>query len=1013
MLEWFVEGMIGLDSRLKHHPCQSALTADDVMIDDTGTIRINPSPLSPPSPLTIVTPTFSADLKTYIDLFETILEKLQDSFLLLTPRLDLALDRTKNIVISLLNSFFQSEDINTNVPLHRLPHIVEKTINLAAYRNCPGDTPKTKGWTFFCRILAEVDPSCGQLRPSTIFDEDGGPSEHSKNLIETSPDADISKPALDNVKAKTTFLAILDDIPDQIPQNVTGLSFIREKVFRETLVRLQSKYQKRIIPKINPLLPVSSSPDKAMPSTTRDDQINPQFKQTPDDESIATQEVRSGFGSLHPSTLKSVQSDDSHSTCVNSDQSTSASITLQTDLPPSEDTDPLLIEPASTINHSLSARFPSATESDEAMAMISLLHSLLSAPPIARTIINQRVPQHIMGEDDLEEDENFDVTERFSVTLFDEDDESLFKSLTRCSRMCELVPPDQCISDIPAFVDMLITSLTSTSPSVTDAASNILSELLSQTLDFREFLQNHWNEIKTAFRDGSIGARMTLIHVVTLWRCNHQGVRSTHPNLYKDFDLDGIASGDTASFRSFYVSLLFLLNVTIHLHPYYTSNYLNSLLLSFEEKQHASARIWKYIVDEGMLQHSNIISSFITFCLDLSLHFGHQLQPDLFDYILTFPNLHSAFQKTNILPSFLLNHTSINIRSHQQQACLMQLLFEQTLRSDPSTFYLVDTSQNEDLFSEYLQTPLVGLHSLFLRGVHPQPYHVNPQSLILSIHNFIDDSGDYLLDHFHLYALFPPPLIIQFYSNLIIQLPSLKLTEFAISQFLLPFLATCGPFGECRSLFSLIKSLLASLPNNEPEQNMSRMNIFLLIVIGLHWFSLPLSFKSPFLLLPHIISHFPDIASNINPWDLQQRWDVQIKILFSATAPMENDIILHVSELAITLGLLSPILNTSSASVYSRCGLTSRLCRLLISPVPSIVSLVLAFLARLVQVSNERGKMEMVQLGVIDCVVVAVSQSSFLEDYENGIALIGDLLRAVRQDEQCRRMILFDFALIY
>ncbi|KAK2947762.1 hypothetical protein BLNAU_17281 [Blattamonas nauphoetae] len=44
---------------------------------------------------------------------------------------------------------------------------------------------------------------------------------------------------------------------------------------------------------------------------------------------------------------------------------------------------------------------------------------------------------------------------------------------------------------------------------------------------------------------------------------------------------------------------------------------------------------------------------------------------------------------------------------------------------------------------------------------------------------------------------------------------------------------------------------------------------------------------------------------------------------------------------------------------------------------------------------------EMVRVGVLDCMIRAVSESSFLEDYENGICVIGILLRSIRDSEFC------------
>ncbi|KAK2942593.1 hypothetical protein BLNAU_22487 [Blattamonas nauphoetae] len=986
LMNWFVEGVIGLDSRLKLHPYHFPLTEDDVMIDDTGTIRINPSQLSPPSPLIPVTQIFSVDLLVIVS--------------------EWTREHTKNVVMSLFNSFIQSGDITPTIPLDQLSILVDNTITLDVFLSNFEWTLPDEGWTFFCRILADVDSSCDQRGPSAIFDKNGGPSERSKRMMKTDPHSCHTPSSLAEMKAKARFFEILVEILDNLAQNATDISVLRDSAFKETLVRLQSKYQTRILPKSDPLHSDPSSQDKALPSTTRDDQINPQFKQTPDDESIETQEVRSGFQSLHPSTRRSVQSDDSHSTSVNSDQSTSASITLQTELPPSEDTDPLSIESASIVTHSLFSRLHSATESNEAMAILKLLHSLIVAPPIDRPVTDHIIPPERFNRRPLMPDKTFDVNERFSVSIFDENDENLFKSLIRLFHVCQMVPPDQCIEDIPSFLDMLISSLTSNISEITRVTSVILIKILQEEKYYHNFLQKHWNDLRTAYRDGSRGTRQTLVCVIAMWLNNTHGMQSTHPNMLQSIDLDEVVSADIGPFESI-IPIISFLNILIsHYSKFYTHKYIKSLLLSFEAKQHASARIWKELNDGTVGHDDEFIQTLVIFCLNQSLLFSLPLQPAVFDYILHFTDLHSAFIETNIHPSFLLSHSSMSLRPLNQQAVLIQLLFERTLRSDPSVFFSVDCSRNKDQFSEHLQTPFVGLHSLFVRGFHPQPFHVNPQSLMLSIHHFLADSGDFLSDQFHLFALFPPPPVLQFFSTSIVQSPPDEIIPSLMWEFLFPFLATCGPFGECRTLSSLVSCLINSLSVHELEQN---IQLLIDTIIGLHWFSLPLSFSSPFLLLPHHHLRLPDITPTINPWTIPSGWGDELILISTDTTTTLKDQVIHVSRLAFTLGLRYPVLKVSSASGYSRCGLTTRLCRLLISPIPSVVSLVLAFLTRLVHLSDEEGKMVMIQLGVIDCVVVAVSQSSFLEDYENGIALIGDLLRTVRQDEQSRRMIAFDF----
>ncbi|KAK2950509.1 hypothetical protein BLNAU_14502 [Blattamonas nauphoetae] len=585
-----------------------------------------------------------------------------------------------------------------------------------------------------------------------------------------------------------------------------------------------------------------------MPSTTMDDQINPQFKQTPDDESIATQEVRSG-----------------------SDQSTSDSITLQTRLLPSEDTDHLLIEQASPISHSLSARFPSATERDEAMAMLKLLHSLIAAPSITHTVTDTTHPPTVLDRNLFKEHENFDVTERFSVSLFDEDDESLVKSLNRCNSVCNLVPPDQCIDDIPAFVDILVSSLDSESSSITINAADVLSKLLFHTLDINDFIQKHWKKLRTAFQDGSHGAHVALLHVILLYAFNRKGVQSAYPSLYQDFDLEGIVSADL-SLSSFLLAIDALVYVKILLSQSYDRDYVDSLFLSFEEKQRATARIWQCIVDGKVSFNVEAMSSLIKFCLVLSLLFGQQLHPDLFDYILNFSNLHAVFDETKILQS-LLNHSSTNLHPQSQQTILIQLLFEKTLRFNPSVFFDVDYSPNEDLLTDHLIAPFVGLHSLFVRGFHLQDMDVCEEDVMGSFIHFLDDSVFPVPHQYPPYALFPPPLVVQFFSNLIVQFYSDPLFQsspatqsgFILSDFLFFFLGTCGPFGECRALLSLLKFLIDSISVGDLDRFKKEVSTLSNTIVGLHWFSLPLSFSSPFLLIPHILTHLPGIEPSIQP----------------------------------------------------------------------------------------------------------------------------------------------------
>ncbi|KAK2942319.1 hypothetical protein BLNAU_22769 [Blattamonas nauphoetae] len=110
-------------------------------------------------------------------------------------------------------------------------------------------------------------------------------------------------------------------------------------------------------------------------------------------------------------------------------------------------------------------------------------------------------------------------------------------------------------------------------------------------------------------------------------------------------------------------------------------------------------------------------------------------------------------------------------------------------------------------------------------------------------------------------------------------------------------------------------------------------------------------------------------------------------------------------------GSLSRELNHAYQSFYVLQSETIRLClKELLTPVPAEVSVFLEFVKRFVFVGSEATMMEMARFGMQDIVIRAVSESSFLEDYENGICVIGILLRSIRDFEKNQEMADHDFS---
>ncbi|KAK2946446.1 hypothetical protein BLNAU_18611 [Blattamonas nauphoetae] len=80
------------------------------------------------------------------------------------------------------------------------------------------------------------------------------------------------------------------------------------------------------------------------------------------------------------------------------------------------------------------------------------------------------------------------------------------------------------------------------------------------------------------------------------------------------------------------------------------------------------------------------------------------------------------------------------------------------------------------------------------------------------------------------------------------------------------------------------------------------------------------------------------------------------------------------------------------------------------SPYPAIVSLALIALSNIVSSTGPTVHRILCQMDTIDVVISSVDKSSHLEDYENGICVIGILLRSIRDFRNKKEMVDHDFA---
>ncbi|KAK2940026.1 hypothetical protein BLNAU_25069 [Blattamonas nauphoetae] len=162
-------------------------------------------------------------------------------------------------------------------------------------------------------------------------------------MMKTDPHSCHTPSSLAEMKAKARFFEILVEILDNLAQNATDISVLRDSAFKETLVRLHRNIKHESFP--NPTLCTQTRLHKIR-------LCHPQ-----------------------PGMIKSTHS------------SNKLRMTSQ-----SKRRRPLSIESASIVTHSLFSRLHSATESNEAMAILKLLHSLIVAPPIDRPVTDHIIP---------------------------------------------------------------------------------------------------------------------------------------------------------------------------------------------------------------------------------------------------------------------------------------------------------------------------------------------------------------------------------------------------------------------------------------------------------------------------------------------------------------------------------------------------------------------------------------------------------------------------------------------
>ncbi|KAK2958213.1 hypothetical protein BLNAU_6917 [Blattamonas nauphoetae] len=588
----------------------------------------------------------------------------------------------------------------------------------------------------------------------------------------------------------------------------------------------------------------------------------------------------------------------------------------------------------------------------EALTILTVFHSLIAAPLTQASPLSNPPPQipiHLESDFSSISHQPINLKETFSPRIFDEvDEENLIHSILRCHRLCQVVSPIQCIVHMEQFVEGLTALLEHRNRNLQSAATSLLF-LLMTTLQFGTIHHKLFFSLRHAFRERSNVSQFLLLNVAAVCRLQLYSSAESPDDPFSDFDWDGMIHLDFMDDRVFQ-SCVVLLCVDFRRVRVLSNSFAESLFVGFEKNQHAISRIVSTLNDEVTLPDPLVQS--------LWQNFGSDSLPFIVGYH----------------PSFLLNHTWSNCDRHSQQPFLMELLCERLVRFSPHTIFERECVLLLDKSPLFLSTPLFVLSR---------------------------DS----LGFQELLASSPPPLVVQFFAPSACRIHSTERMNLDVQYFLFRLLSLCAPFRERRSLAMIFREFSTV---RKPHTQIDKDDIDILqAVLDRHWLSIPVSFDSPLLA----------ITSSLNGSSLTAKdfWITKSKIFL--IPPIRRVHFNHFekngkycqSKCVVLFDFLRSTEYIEWLRGFDRLGFFFWL---ILQPIPAVVSVVLESLTRLVRVSSDSVRMELVWRGVLDVVIVSVSSSLFLEDYENGMALIGTLLGAIRREYFRRHVTQFRFDIL-
>ncbi|KAK2964861.1 hypothetical protein BLNAU_161 [Blattamonas nauphoetae] len=893
LVEWFVEAVIGLDSRLKEYPSSLPLQFSDLFVDSTSIVRIR---ILQAEDLLI----YPNEEKILSNLLSNVIASMIEQ-LVAMGHIQLAnqtLPQLRTNLFLVIQHFskdtLKSALTNINHLVFTFQQLIDKFDNLIV---------KNKG---FISVVAQ---------------------QALKNYS--------AKEDLEDLARFEAWMTILLHPPSE-----NDISFLRRPCFRKTLISLQAQFQDKA-------LALSIAPTYRSPS--------PDFRFSPPPHILSNQSGllydRPSSPSLNVSMPFHSESESVVTVNAKSIASTlSSSISDEVEAPKEYE-----LPTTDQWRHT-------STPRNEIVQVLIILHDLISAPPT--TISEESSEQKQTGItqnislDYILPSIRVDVNEQFSTVLFDEtDNDVIVKQLLRCSRVIQETQSISCILDVDSFLNFLVWGLHSTVAEIRLACLEVLQQILNISPHFSEYLSKGSN-FKFSFREGTREEQIVYLWI-NIMKASHQtSIELSHDEA--SGLLVELIYADLSDCHLLLSAIHFLLLISTN-DELFEKQDLHKALFWFEYRTDAVSRIALELASGNSLFTTppwlNISVSYLIF---MSASFNTIFPWQVTQLILWEPTANIGF--LGVHPKLFLN-----IRDrHYPDSIPVDLFFERILRNAPEQFFEEEKGRGITSSLFYLDCPSVGLHMILMRAFHQTPLR-GPSGILNVIRQFEQPQHKLFLD---LCGLYPPGSVNSLLTRNFRE-GSTFFNSITLSTFLFSLIAATVPPSDSTVLSQLVQEIFRFLKRNpEAHQN---LRLIVELCSALMELSLP-PFVSPSLrpLLPS--RPFPRTL------DFTKNFDVQISYL-----------------LFYIFGA-NRILQSEGVTSIFRDYFIPDFGRLLLSPYPNAVSVTLAFLARLVRVCSQQHRIQLVYRGFVDLVVRSVSQQHTLEDYENGVSIVGMLLKAIRQD---------------